>query len=151
MINVLFLCPKNDGLSQIAEALLNKSGHSHFKAFSAGFQTAVIPPVVARILKDTDAELKTCRSKTVEEFAGIYFDYVIWLGQDIPLESLPILRDEKTRMGCWHMTPLELNGTLEAGLNKLRQTAQLIQTRVQFLVLSHHEEALRSGKDLIAV
>ena len=151
MISVLFLCPKNDGLSQIAEALLNKHGHSHFKATSAGFETGEINPLVKQALKNIGVDPETYYSKTIWQFRDVYFDYIIWLGQDITFPGLPVLSPGKAHLGCWHMKPLEWTTSPDVFLNDLSKSFNLIQTRVQLAVLSHHEYELLPGESLTAV
>ena len=69
--NVLFLCTRNSARSIIAEALLEKIGRGHFRAYSAGSAPArgPLPEVIDR-LKALGHDVSNLRSKSWDEFKG---------------------------------------------------------------------------------
>ena len=68
--NVLFLCTGNSARSILAEALMNRMGKGHFKAFSAGsFPKGEVHPAALRLLADLQFDSEALRSKSWDEFA----------------------------------------------------------------------------------
>ncbi len=76
-IRVLFVCTGNSARSQLAEALLGRIGGADFEVFSAGTEPKGINPYTLRVLDDAGIDWSSARSKSVDEFRGQSFDYVI--------------------------------------------------------------------------
>ncbi|MFJ4143038.1 arsenate reductase ArsC [Pseudomonas sp. NPDC089734] len=76
-LRVLFICPTNAARSQMAEALLRHADPEHFEAFSAGITPTEIDIRALAALREIDIHDPDLRSKSVDEFAGVPFDYVI--------------------------------------------------------------------------
>lgn len=76
-IRVLFVCTGNSARSQIAEAVLGQIGGPDFEAHSAGTRPGAIDPNTLRVLAEGGIDWSDARSKSVDEFAGQSFDYVI--------------------------------------------------------------------------
>lgn len=69
--NVLFLCTHNSARSIIAEALLEKIGQGHFRAYSAGAEPIAEPmPEVIEKLRALGHDVSRLRSKSWNEFVG---------------------------------------------------------------------------------
>jgi len=88
---VLFVCVANAARSQLAEALLRHTGSEHFEAFSAGTQPTEIDPRTFEALSHLGVATDGLRCKSVEEYAGEQFEYVITLCDKSALEchSIP--------------------------------------------------------------
>ena len=68
--NVLFLCTGNTARSILAESILRKDGHRHFRAFSAGSQPkGTVNPIAIKVLGSLDYPTDDLRSKSWQEFA----------------------------------------------------------------------------------
>lgn len=78
-IRVLFVCTANAARSQLAEALLRHTDPVHFEAFSAGTQPGEVDPRTYAVLEHLAIDTSALRSKSIDEFAGERFDYVITL------------------------------------------------------------------------
>jgi len=73
----LFICTHNSARSQMAEAFLNKLCGDKFRAESAGITPTQINPYVARVMAEIGIDLSTHRSKSIMEFQGRTFNYVV--------------------------------------------------------------------------
>jgi len=76
-IRVLFVCTGNSARSQIAEAVLGRIGGADFQVHSAGTQPNGVNPHTIQVLDDAGIDWSAARSKSVDEFVGQPFDYVI--------------------------------------------------------------------------
>jgi protein-tyrosine-phosphatase len=78
-VRVLFLCTGNSGRSQIAQALLEQAGGGRVEVVSAGSRPKPLHPVAVRVMRGYGIDLAGRCSKSVTEFQGRRFDYVITL------------------------------------------------------------------------
>ena len=76
---VLFLCTANSCRSQMAEGIVNRYLGDRIEAFSAGIKPTVVNPGAIRSMKEIGIDISGQRSKSMSEFAGRQFDYVITL------------------------------------------------------------------------
>ncbi len=86
---VLILCTGNSARSQMAEGLLRHMAGEDFEVFSAGTKPAGLNPNAVAAMKEAGIDISNHRSKSVDEFAGQQFDYVITVC-DNAKESCPI-------------------------------------------------------------
>lgn len=76
---VLFLCTGNSARSLIAEALLQNKAGAFFDVFSAGTAPAGVDSRTLEAIRQFGLPIEGLRSKSISEFAGQRFDYVITL------------------------------------------------------------------------
>lgn len=92
--NVLFLCTGNSARSILAEALLNKLGNGHFKAYSAGsFPKGEVHPMALSVLNGLGFDTADMRSKSWDEFSGPdapVFDFIFTVCDNAAGETCPI-------------------------------------------------------------
>jgi arsenate reductase len=86
---VLILCTGNSARSQMAEGLLRHMAGEDFEMFSAGTKPVGLNPNAVAAMKEAGIDVSNHRSKSVDEFAGQQFDYVITVC-DNAKESCPI-------------------------------------------------------------
>jgi len=78
-LRVLFVCVGNDARSPMAEALLRHLENEHFEAQSAGTLPQPLDERAVATLEHAGVSAQGLRSKSIEEFAGQHFDYLIEL------------------------------------------------------------------------
>ena len=86
---VLVLCTGNSARSQMAEGLLRQLAGDRFEVFSAGTKPVGLNPNAVTALDEVGIDISKNRSKSVDEFAGQQFDYVITVC-DNARESCPL-------------------------------------------------------------
>jgi arsenate reductase len=74
---VLILCTGNSARSQMAEGLLRNDAGDRFQVESAGTKPTAVRPEAITVMRELGIDIGGHRSKSVEEFAGDQFDYVI--------------------------------------------------------------------------
>lgn len=76
---VLFVCSFNSVRSQIAEGLLRARCGSRYEIFSAGIAPAGLNPRAVAIMREIGIDISGQRSKSLHQFSGMKFTYVITL------------------------------------------------------------------------
>ena len=74
---VLILCTGNSARSQMAEGLLRHDGGELFDVESAGVRPGSVRAEAIEVMGELGIDLTGHRSKSVAEFAGQSFDYII--------------------------------------------------------------------------
>lgn len=74
---VLFVCTGNSARSQMAEGLLRHMAGDRFEVFSAGSQPSRVREEAVAVMAELGIDISHHRSKSIEEFLGQPFDYVI--------------------------------------------------------------------------
>lgn len=74
---VLILCTGNSARSQMAEGLLRSLAGDRFEVFSAGIKPVGLNPNAVVAMREIGIDISHHRSKSLDEFAGQPFDYVI--------------------------------------------------------------------------
>jgi arsenate reductase len=87
--SVLFLCTGNSARSQMAEGLLRHLADDRFEVFSAGTWPVGLNPNAVKAMSEVGIDISGHRSKSVDEFIGQQFDYVITVC-DNAKEACPI-------------------------------------------------------------
>jgi arsenate reductase len=86
---VLILCTGNSARSQMAEGLLRHDAGDRFDVYSAGTKPSQVRPEAILVMRELGIDISGQRSKSVDEFGGQKFDYVLTVC-DNARESCPI-------------------------------------------------------------
>jgi arsenate reductase len=119
---VLFICTHNAARSQIAEALLRDLHGGLYEAYSAGTEPAGMSPYAVKVMTEIGIAMGAHRSKSIQEFFGQQFDYVITVC-DHAKESCPYFPGGKKMLHQSFADPSALIGAEEeimAGFRRIR-------------------------------
>jgi arsenate reductase (thioredoxin) len=96
-IKILFLCTGNSCRSQMAEGWTRKLKGDQIEAYSAGVAPSTIDPRAVKVMAEAGVDISGQKSKDIDEFLGIQFDYVVTLC-DHANESCPIFPGKTKRV-----------------------------------------------------
>ena len=74
---ILFICTHNSSRSQMAEGFIKVLYSDKYKAYSAGTTPSSVNPYAIRVMKEIGIDISNQRSKSINEFRGEIFDYVV--------------------------------------------------------------------------
>jgi arsenate reductase len=144
-IRVLFVCTGNSARSQIAEALLKDFGASDFAVFSAGTEPKGVNPYTTRVLGEIGLDWSGARSKSVTEFVGQPFDYVITVC-DRARQTCPVFPGQHNSLHWGLDDPAEVEGTDADRLEAFRRTRTEVATRLRpFVELARRARSTAAG------
>jgi len=131
---VLFLCTHNSARSQMAEALLRNMSGDQFDVFSAGTEETRVHPLAIEAMREAGIEMSTHRSKTLDEFRGQTFDYVITVC-DRANDSCPIFPAKTERIHWSFDDPSAAVGTDQQRLQAFRDVRDGIEQRLSVFAI----------------
>ena len=138
-IRVLFVCTGNSARSVMAEALLRHHGGDRFEVYSAGTIPKGINPLTLRVLADAGIDASGARSKSVDEFLGQSFDYVVTVC-DQARQVCPVFPGVHESLHWGYEDPAEATGTEEERLAVFRRVFIQIGERIrQFATLTSRQ------------
>ena len=106
---VLILCTGNSARSQMAEGPLRHHGGDRFEVFSAGTKPSQVRPEAIEVMQELGIDISGQRSKSVDEFSGQEFDYVITVC-DNANESCPVFPGRTRRIHWGFEDPAVIKG-----------------------------------------
>ena len=128
---VLVLCTGNSARSQMAEGLLRHDSGDHFEVFSAGTKPGYVRPEAIVVMSELGIDITGHHSKSVDEFAGQTFDYVLTVC-DHAKESCPIYPGHTNRLHhSFRDPPAADQGSVEERLTIFRRVRDEIRTYLQ--------------------
>jgi arsenate reductase len=104
----------------MAEALLRRVGGDRFEAASAGTDPSEVRPETVHVLEEAGFDATGLRSKSVEEFLGRQFDYVITVC-DQARQSCPVFAGSGKTLHWGYEDPSAATGTEEERLAVFRR------------------------------
>ena len=140
-IRVLFVCTGNSARSVMAEALLRRHGGDAFEVYSAGTEPRGVNPLTLRVLAEAGIDATGARSKSVDEFRGQRFDYVITVC-DQARQSCPVFPGVHESLHWGYEDPAEAIGTEGERLAVFRRVfVQLSERIATFAAIAQRQPA----------
>lgn len=121
-IKVLFLCTGNACRSQIAQGWARHLKSDVMEAFSAGVSPATVSRKAIETMAEAGVDISGHRSKHVDEFEGIDFDYVVTVC-DNARQQCPVFRGTAKMVHRTFADPSFREGTeeeIKVAMRKLR-------------------------------
>jgi protein-tyrosine-phosphatase len=132
-VRVLFLCTHNSARSQMAEGLLRHLGGADVEAFSAGTEPGSVRPEAIAVMKARGIDISKHYSKSVKDFAGQSFDYVVTVC-DQAKESCPIFPGHPEQIHWSFDDPSAVTGAA-ARQAAFEKVAMGLTNRINFLLI----------------
>jgi arsenate reductase (thioredoxin) len=136
-MRVLILCTGNSARSQMAEGLLRHDGGVAFEASSAGTKPNYVRPEAIAAMHEIGIDISGHRSKSVDEFAGQGFDYVITVC-DSAKESCPVFPTATKRIHWSLDDPAAFHGSEEQKLAEFRRVRDQLRTLLRQFAQEKH-------------
>jgi arsenate reductase len=127
---VLILCTGNSARSQMAEGILRNLNGEKYDIESAGTQPSHVRPEAVAAMREIGIDISNHRSKSVDEFAGQDFDYVITVC-DNANELCPVYPAGTERIHWNFSDPAAVTGSEEVRLAAFRNVRDEILERLQ--------------------
>lgn len=125
---VLILCTANSARSQMAEGLFRHAAPD-WDVQSAGTRASIVRPEAIAVMAELGIDLTTHRSKSVDEFAGQEFTYVITVC-DSAAQNCPAFPGKTQRLHWPFEDPAAEQGSEEQRLAAFRRIRDLIRAKI---------------------
>ena len=123
----------------MAEQLLRSRGGAEFEVYSAGTEPRGVNPMTLQVLAEAGIEAADARSKSVQEFMGQSFDYVITVC-DQARQVCPTFPGSGEAMHWGYEDPALATGSEEERLHVFQRVFTQISERIhQFLLIARRE------------
>lgn len=131
---VLILCTGNSARSQMAEGLLREIGGDKFAVESAGVAPSRVRPEAVEAMFEVGIDISAHRSKSVDEFVGQNFDYIITVC-DNANESCPVFPGDAIRIHqSFEDPPPAGSGDYESRLEVFRRVRDEIRDWLKIFI-----------------
>jgi arsenate reductase len=128
----------------MAEALLRQRGGSDFEVRSAGTEPKGINPLTLRALAEVGVDASWARSKSVTEFLGQRFDYVVTVC-DQARQSCPVFPGVHESLHWGYEDPAAAEGTDEQRMIVFRSVLIQIGERINLFVPLARQTKVTTG------
>jgi arsenate reductase (thioredoxin) len=126
---VLILCTGNSARSQMAEGLFRHEGGDRYEVLSAGTKPTQVRPEAIAVMNEIFIDISGHRSKSVDEFSGQEFDYVITVC-DNANESCPVFPGKTERLHWSFEDPAAVQGSEEERKAAFRNVRDQLHGRI---------------------
>jgi len=130
---ILILCTGNSARSQMAEGLLRHMAGDLFEVFSAGVAPTSVRPEAIGALAEIGIDISRQRSKSIEEFLGQEFAYVITVC-DNANEHCPVFPGKTKRIHWSFEDPAAVTGDHEIRISAFRKVRDQIERQLSRFV-----------------
>ena len=117
----------------MAEVLLRTKGGPAYEVASAGTEPSEVRPLTVRVLQDAGLPTDGLRSKSVTEFLGQPFDYVITVC-DSARRQCPVFPGEGERLHWGYDDPSEVEGDDAVRLAAFRRVFTALSQRIDLFL-----------------
>ena len=136
MKRLLVLCTGNSARSQMGEGLFRQEGRGGYEVESAGTKPSQVRPEAIAVMKELGIDISGHRSKSVNEFDGQSFDYVVTVC-DNARDNCPVFPAGTERIHWSFEDPAAVQGTEEQRISAFRRIRDQIHEKVRAFFGSH--------------
>ena len=130
---VLFVCTGNSCRSQMAEGILRHYGNDRLEVFSAGLEPSYVHSLAIKTMAESGIDITNQYSKTVNEFLGEDFSYVITVC-DSAKERCPVFPGKYNAIHWSIEDPASAEGTESERMKDFRSVRQDILERINHFI-----------------
>ena len=130
MKRILVLCTGNSARSQMGEGLFRHEGAGEWQVESAGTKPSLVRPEAIAAMAEIGFDISGHRSKSVDEFLGQNFDYVVTVC-DNARDACPVFPGTANRIHWSFEDPAAVQGTEQHRMAEFRRIRDQIQERVR--------------------
>jgi arsenate reductase len=117
----------------MAEGLLREGGGEAFEVASAGIDPSVVRPEAVEVMREIGIDISSHRSKSIDEFRGQPFDYVITVC-DNANQQCPMFPAESRRIHWSIKDPAAIEGDNKTRLDAFRVARNELRERLSGFV-----------------
>lgn len=132
-MRVLILCTANSARSQMAEGLLRHEAGTSCEVYSAGTKPTQVRAEAITVMREAGIDISRHHSKSVDEFLGQDFDYVITVC-DNARENCPVFPARTHRIHWSIKDPAAVVGSENERLESFRQARNELHVRLRAFV-----------------
>lgn len=127
----------------MAEGLLKALYGDYYNVYSAGLEVTDVNPYAIKVMSEIGIDISHQRSKHINEFKGILFDYVVTVC-DTAKERCPFFPGRKVIHKSF-MDPAEFNGSEDEKLNIFRE----VRDQIKDWIIKMFGKEIRGGDTLM--
>lgn len=131
-LKILFLCTGNSARSQMAEGWARALKSDFIEAYSAGIEAHGLNPLAVEVMREVGVDISQQKSKTVTEFLGMDFNFVITLCGHAN-ETCPVFPGNARVIHVGFEDPAAAKGSKEEQLAVFRKVRDEIRAFVEQL------------------
>jgi len=132
-MRILVLCTGNSARSQMGEGLFRDEGGGGYEVSSAGTKPSQVRTEAIAVMREIGIDISGNRSKSVDEFAGQAFDFVVTVC-DSARDNCPVFPGATKRIHWSLEDPALVQGTEEERLAAFRLIRDQLRERVKAFV-----------------
>ena len=132
-MRVLVLCTGNSARSQMGEGLFRDEGGGGYEVSSAGTKPSQVRTEAIAVMREIGIDISGNRSKSVDEFAGQAFDFVVTVC-DSARDNCPVFPGATKRIHWSLEDPASVEGPEDERLAAFRRIRDQLRERVKAFV-----------------